>query len=116
MKLGKLKNGNPAAPIERAWAAPRCGAKTRSGKPCKSPCVRGRKRCRMHGGAKGSGAPMGNQNALKHGYYTEESISKRRTFKDNRQAIGLRRHIFRKGSYKPRPLPPRDGKGRFTRR
>ena len=28
----------------------------------------------MHGGAKGSGAPRGNQNALKHGMYTRESL------------------------------------------
>ena len=48
----------------------RCGAKTRSGTPCKSPAVAGKKRCRMHGGAKGSGAPIGNENALKHGMYT----------------------------------------------
>jgi uncharacterized protein YjcR len=27
----------------------------------------------MHGGAKGSGAPIGNQNALKHGAYSGES-------------------------------------------
>ena len=27
----------------------------------------------MHGGAKGSGAPLGNQNALKHGSYSGES-------------------------------------------
>ncbi len=57
---------------------PRCGAKTRSGRPCSSPAVRGKKRCRMHGGAKGSGAPLGNQNALKHGLYTKEAIEQRR--------------------------------------
>ena len=51
----------------------RCGAKTRSGTPCKSPAVSGKKRCRMHGGAKGSGAPLGNQNALKHGMFTKET-------------------------------------------
>jgi hypothetical protein len=34
----------------------RCGAKTRSGKPCRSPAVAGKRRCRMHGGAPGSGA------------------------------------------------------------
>ena len=28
----------------------RCGAKTRKGTPCKGPAVRGKKRCRMHGG------------------------------------------------------------------
>ena len=27
----------------------------------------------MHGGAKGSGAPKGNKNALKHGLYTAEA-------------------------------------------
>lgn len=52
----------------------RCGAKTRSEKPCNSPAVSGKKRCRMHGGAKGSGAPKGNNNALKHGQYTKENI------------------------------------------
>jgi hypothetical protein len=48
----------------------RCGAKTRTGRSCKSPSVHGKKRCRMHGGAMGSGAPRGNKNALKHGRYT----------------------------------------------
>ncbi|WP_082594519.1 HGGxSTG domain-containing protein [Sphingomonas sp. Root710] len=42
--------------------APRCGARTRSGTPCRSPAVKGNRRCRMHGG-KGSGAPRGNRNA-----------------------------------------------------
>jgi hypothetical protein len=56
----------------------RCGAKTRSGELCRSPAVRGRARCRMHGGAKGSGAPRGNKNALKRGDYTRERIQERR--------------------------------------
>src|SRR5262245_13546627 len=59
-------------------ASLRCGAKTRSGKPCASPAVSGKKRCRMHGGALGSGAPRGNQNALKHGKYTRAAINQRR--------------------------------------
>jgi len=59
-------------------SSPRCGAKTRSGKPCMSPAVGGKKRCRMHGGAPGSGAPRDNQNALKHGLYTRETIEERR--------------------------------------
>jgi uncharacterized protein YjcR len=59
-------------------ASPRCGAKTRTGRPCKSPLVQGKKRCRMHGGAPGSGAPRGNKNALKHGLYTREAIEERR--------------------------------------
>ena len=55
----------------------RCGAKTRSGKPCKSPAAHGKKRCRMHGGASGSGAPRGNKNALMHGRYTRDAIAER---------------------------------------
>jgi len=31
----------------------------------------------MHGGAKGSGAPKGNQNALKHGGFTTEALQRR---------------------------------------
>jgi uncharacterized protein YjcR len=59
-------------------SSPRCGAKTRSGKPCMSPAVHDKRRCRMHGGAPGSGAPRGNKNALKHGLYTREAIEERR--------------------------------------
>ena len=32
----------------------------------------------MHGGAPGSGAPIGNKNALRHGHYTAEVIARRR--------------------------------------
>lgn len=57
--------------------SPRCGAKTRSGSACRSPAVRCKKRCRMHGGAAGSGAPEGNQNALKHGVFTKKAGEER---------------------------------------
>lgn len=58
-------------------ASPRCGAKTRRGTPCRAPAVAGKRRCRMHGSAKGSGAPKNNKNALKHGGYTREALSER---------------------------------------
>jgi len=35
----------------------------------------------MHGGAPGSGAPIGNKNALKHGRYTKEAIAERKTIR-----------------------------------
>jgi hypothetical protein len=63
-------------------ASPRCGAKTRSGKPCMSPAVGGKRRCRMHGGASGSGAPRGNNNALKHGRHTRKANEERRRLQD----------------------------------
>jgi hypothetical protein len=50
-------------------SARRCGARTKSrnGEPCLCPAIKGKTRCRVHGGAKGSGAKLLNQNALKHG-------------------------------------------------
>jgi hypothetical protein len=59
-------------------ASPRCGAKTRASGACRSPAVRGRNRCRMHGGAPRSGAPKANQNARKHGLFTRDAIAERR--------------------------------------
>lgn len=56
----------------------RCGARTRSGRPCRTSPVTGRTRCRMHGGAKGSGAPRGNRNAVKHGRYAAAAAAERR--------------------------------------
>ncbi|MEY9464160.1 HGGxSTG domain-containing protein [Bradyrhizobium ottawaense] len=67
----------------RAMAAsPRCGAGTRGGLACRAPAVRGKLRCRMHGGAAGSGAPWGNRNAQKHGAFTQERIAERRTIRE----------------------------------
>jgi uncharacterized protein YjcR len=59
-------------------ASRRCGAKTRSGGACRSPAVHGKKRCRMHGGAPGSGAPRPNQNARKHGLFSKDALAERR--------------------------------------
>jgi hypothetical protein len=43
------------------------------------PPVRGRRRCRMHGGAQGSGAPSGERNGnYRHGLYTAEAIAERK--------------------------------------
>jgi hypothetical protein len=70
----------------------RCGAKTRSGGSCRSPAVRGKKRCRMHGGTQGSGAPAANQNARKHGLFTRDAIAERRQIQvllgDARKLLG----------------------------
>ena len=58
-------------------ASPRCGAKIRSGGACRAPAVLGKTRCRMHGGAPGSGPPRGNRNARKHGLFTRDAIAER---------------------------------------
>lgn len=61
----------------------RCGAKTKSnnGLPCQAPAVRNKKRCRMHGGSRGSGGQQGNSNALKHGFTTMEIKSIKKAIK-----------------------------------
>jgi hypothetical protein len=57
---------------------PRCGAKKRDGQPCQKPRAKGRNRCRLHGGAPGSGAPKGEANGrYSHGLLTAEAIEER---------------------------------------
>jgi hypothetical protein len=73
---GRTRNTGPML------ASPRCGAKIRSGGSCRSPAVRGKRRCRMHGGAPGSGAPSGNQNARRHGLFTGDAIAERRQMRE----------------------------------
>lgn len=59
--------------------APRCGARTRAGTPCERPASHGKTRCRLHGGAAGSGAPPGERNgAYRHGRFTAEATGERR--------------------------------------
>src|SRR5450755_4231759 len=64
----------------------KCGARTRTGNPCKSPAMPNG-RCRMHGG-KSPGAPKGNRNAWKHGHYSAQSIALR---KQVRQLLSVSR-------------------------
>ena len=58
--------------------APRCGALTRSRTECQRPAMRGRKRCRLHGGLS-PGAPRGHKNGnFRNGNWTAEAIEERR--------------------------------------
>lgn len=47
-----------------------CGAKTRSGGMCKKPPLKGKTRCRLHGG-KSTGNPDPRKNAMQHGIYSD---------------------------------------------
>ena len=67
--------------------AQRCCARTRRGTSCMSPAVKGKARCRMHEGAKGSGAPRGSQNgAYRNGLQTVEAVALRRECRELMQA------------------------------
>lgn len=64
--------------LSNVRAAPRCGAKTRSGASCLCPAIHGRARCRLHGGLS-PGAPKGKANGkYKDGYCTAEAVAERR--------------------------------------
>jgi hypothetical protein len=60
--------------------ATRCGAKTRRGTPCAGMAMPNG-RCRMHGGITSPGAPKGNKNAWKHGYYSADSVGTRKALR-----------------------------------
>src|SRR5215470_16463720 len=57
-----------------------CAARTKSGVPCRSPATK-KGRCRLHGGARGSGAPPGKRNGqYRHGERTKAAIAERQKF------------------------------------
>jgi glucans biosynthesis protein len=63
-------------------AARRCGAKTRAGGACQCPAIRGRSRCRIHGGLS-PGAPRGDNNGnFKNGFWTAEAVEERRWIRE----------------------------------
>jgi hypothetical protein len=56
-----------------------CGAKTRTGGKCRRAPAKGKARCRLHGGAAGSGAPFGPMNgSWRHGRYSREAREQRK--------------------------------------
>jgi hypothetical protein len=67
--------------------APRCGALTRAGTACQRPALRGRRRCRLHGGLS-PGAPRGTENGnFRNGNWTAEAIEERRWLRSLVQAF-----------------------------
>jgi hypothetical protein len=83
--FGSWKDGNLSG---NPSTAPRCGAKTRRGLPCKAPAMRSRKsgeytRCRLHGGA--STGPKTSEGLercrlarLKHGLRSAAAVQQRK--------------------------------------
>ena len=85
----KIRTDNPMQPASLA-SAPRCGARTRSGSKCCSPAVRGRQRCRMHGGTN-RGAPRANRNAWVHGNRSAEAVEQLKLVKAADRVLGSRK-------------------------
>lgn len=91
-----MRQADLARRLANLAKALRCGARTRTGRPCRQAAVKGRRRCRMHGGARGSGGPSGNRNGnFKHGLWTRESLEMRRA---TRETICELRTFLRAGN------------------
>src|SRR5213078_826394 len=74
--------------LRNVTQAPRCGAKTRAGGSCRCPAVRGRRRCRLHGGLS-PGAPRGARNGnFTKGDWTREALEERRWVRDLVRSFG----------------------------
>jgi hypothetical protein len=89
---GWLKHGGTPGNWDNA---PRCGAKTRAGTPCRSAAMPNG-RCRMHGGPSTgpkteAGIAAIRASRTKHGRYSQASIAERR---EVRSAIRALREMF----------------------
>ena len=74
--------------MENLQGAQRCGARTRAGTPCQRPALKGRERCRLHGGLS-PGAPRGVKNGnYKTGDWTAEAIEERKWLRSLVRAFG----------------------------
>lgn len=87
--VASIRSRNWWRAIKRAWKAPRCSAHCKHTKaPCRNPAVKGKRVCRMHGGAKGSGAPRGQRNgAYRHGRNTLQSQAQRNELRAQTQRL-----------------------------
>ena len=59
------------------WPGRRCGAKTRRGTPCLKAAIKGKKRCRNHGG-RSTGVSGERNGNYKNGRSTKQAIANRR--------------------------------------
>jgi hypothetical protein len=66
------------APSGEDDAAPRCGARLRTGGRCPLPPAAGKRRCFQHGGARGIGARKGSRRNWRDGFYSREMKAERR--------------------------------------
>ena len=83
-----MRQADVARRLSNMARARRCGAKTRAGHACRQAAVRDSRRCRMHGGAKGSSGPAGERNGrFKHGLHTREAKTIRRVMREKVREI-----------------------------
>jgi hypothetical protein len=115
-----MRQADIARRLTNLAKARRCGAKTRAGHPCRQAAVKGRTRCRMHGGAKGSGGPRGNRISSTGSIRTrpnlfiepcEQRLGRSKRSSTNVNRLGRIERPPVKTSYDATP-PPEIGRGR----
>jgi len=79
-----LRNGNR---VGDPSSAQRCGARTRRGTACECPAIRGRRRCRLHGGLStgprtAEGLARIRQANTRHGRYSREQVELARLMRE----------------------------------
>lgn len=95
-----LRNGNPPGD---PCAAPRCRARTRNATDCLAPAIRGRRRCRLHGGHStgpltSQGRERSRQANIKHGYFSAEAKAERQRVRKMIEDAKLLARDLREGS------------------
>jgi hypothetical protein len=100
--IPRKPRGNPNLNL-----SPRCGARTRAGCPCRAPAIRGKLRCRMHGGR--STGPRTAEGRARiaaartiHGRYSAEWRARNRRI----LSIARRSRVFRAALHCRDRLPP----------
>lgn len=94
---------------------PTCGAQNRQGEPCQRPRLKGKTRCKLHGGA----TPKGQRNAQTHGIYTKTLSPEERAMYDSIEIgtvdnelrfvrIMLNRAIEENAAYRKAPNDPKN--------
>ena len=77
-----VATNNKTRKSEKSLTSRQCGARTKNGTQCQSPATK-RGRCRLHGGAKGSGGPSGERNGqYRHGDRTQSAMAERQRFRE----------------------------------
>jgi hypothetical protein len=104
----RLQNGNRSGDPA---TAPRCGARSRPGTPCQCPALRGKQRCRLHGGLStgpktAAGLARLRTAKTKHGRYSAEHRALQRVL-----------HAYqRDGIESARSFPVREARSELLRR
>jgi hypothetical protein len=91
LRRGQLKNGNPSGDYMKA---PRCGARNRQGKPCQCPAMRGKRRCRLHGGKSTGATTKAGLQRIRAAHWKDGSRSQRLIAEGRVLAAKKRREIF----------------------